>query len=81
MGPDVDDFVVDHKQTFDDFFGVVEVDSVAVGDVDVVFHVGGGLFVVADELALWGLGGGGVFGVVFRTGRSRGLFHFNFLHE
>lgn len=59
MAPDVNAFVMDHKQAFEYFNGSIEVDSVAMCDVLIVLHVVWSLMVMANQslvlLLFWSL--------------------------
>mgnify|MGYP000846841955 FL=1 len=48
VAPYVNALVMEHKQTFNDFFCRVEIDSVAMCDVVIILHVGGGSMIVSD---------------------------------
>jgi len=47
--PNVYAFIVDHEETLEDFFWSVEVDSVSMGNVLIIFHVKRGCVIVADS--------------------------------
>lgn len=49
VAPDVDAFVVQHEKTFDNFFGSVEVDSVAMRDMLIILHVLRSSVIISDS--------------------------------
>lgn len=52
MTPDVNALVMDHEETSEDLPWSVEIDSIAVGDVIVVFHEGGCSMDIADVVSI-----------------------------
>lgn len=48
MAPNVDTLIVDHKETFKDLLGSVEVDSVTMSNVLIIFHVMRSCMIVAN---------------------------------
>ena len=52
MAPDVDALVVKHKQASEYFSGSIEVDSISMSDVVVIFHVARSCLVVSNVVLL-----------------------------
>ena len=50
MGPNINTFIMEHEETFKDFFWVVEVDSISMGDGVIVLHVRWGISIVSYVL-------------------------------
>jgi hypothetical protein len=49
VAPNVDAFVVEHEKTFDNFFGSVEVDSVAMRNMLIILHVLRSSVIISDR--------------------------------
>ena len=50
MSPDVNTFIMDHEETFDDFFWIVKVYPIPMCDIYVILHIGRSLFIVTNVL-------------------------------
>ena len=50
MGPNINTFIMEHEETFKDFFWVVEVDSISMSDGVIVLHVRWGISIVSYVL-------------------------------
>ena len=55
VAPDIDTFVVYHEQTSKYFLWRVEVYTITMGDMNIIFHISGSFMIVTNEWALFRL--------------------------